>query len=124
MCDLVKQFNCDVLDHYVDKGNYINGSLLTLIESLKTIKTFKSTLQKLFYNLVWSIGILNSEHNRYADMFINSNGVNIVLKLVNDYSIYNDFDEEFEAVVTYTLTSSCYENDRGYMEIKPIIPYL
>ena len=32
LCDLIKQFNSDVLDNYVEKGHYITGSLVTLKE--------------------------------------------------------------------------------------------
>lgn len=37
----------------------------------------------------------------------------------------SEFDEELESVVTYCLTSSCYEGDcDDYDIIKPIVPYL
>ena len=47
MCDLIKQFNTDVLDNYVNKGHYITGSLLTLKEICKQIKIYKIELSKL-----------------------------------------------------------------------------
>ena len=60
--------------------------------------------------MVWSLGILNSEKNRYAEIFMAENGINIILKLVEQYGILADeFDEELESVVTYTFTSSCYD---------------
>jgi len=36
----------------------------------------------------------------------------------------DEFDEELESVVVYCLTSSCYENERNYDDIKHIVPYL
>ena len=45
--------------------------------------------------------------------------------MVQMYGIEADeFDEELESVVTYCLTSSCYDNERDYEYIKNIIPYL
>ena len=65
--------------------------------------------------MVWTLGILNSEKNRYAEQFINQNGVKCILNMVQMYGIEADeFDEELESVVTYCLTSSCYDNERDY----------
>lgn len=36
----------------------------------------------------------------------------------------DEFDEELESVVTYCLTSCCYDNEREYSTVKSIIPYL
>ena len=47
------------------------------------------------------------------------------MKLVEVYrSLDDEFDVELEQVVTYTLTSACYDNDRDYSLIKPIMSYL
>lgn len=35
-----------------------------------------------------------------------------------------DYNQDIESVVTYNLTSVCYDNDLDYQMTKPIIPYL
>ena len=85
----------------------------------------KTEYLQLLYPMVWSLGILNSEKNRYAEIFIQNDGINTILKLVEQYGLLADeFDEELESVVTYTFTSSCYDQDREYQTLKPIMQYL
>ena len=85
----------------------------------------KNEYIRLFYNLVWSAGLLNAEKNRYAEIFCNQGGVDIVLSMVNSYGIIdNDFDTELESVCTYCLTNVCYGGSQRYEIIKPIMRYL
>ena len=79
---------------------------------------------KLLYNLVWSLGILNAEYAPFSDEFVKFNGIGTVLELINTYGNWADYDEELETVVTYALCSACYDNERNYELVKPIIPFL
>jgi hypothetical protein len=75
--------------------------------------------------MVWGLGILNAEHTDYSTIFVNLGGIEIVLEISNNYSIIiGDPDDELDSVVTYALTSSCYENERDYALLKPMMSYL
>ena len=42
----------------------------------------KGEINKLAYNLVWSLGMLNSENFEFSTIFINSGGVAVCLRLI------------------------------------------
>ena len=105
-------------------GHYIQGTIKTFEEIIPSIHIFRSEYMKLLYNLVWSLGILNSEHYPFSDEFVKFNGIKVTLDLINMYGNWADFDEELENVVTYALCSACYDNERDYEHVKPIIPFL
>ena len=82
------------------------------------------------YSLVWSLGMLNAERPEFSNIFLNSGGLLVCLKIIGQYQVQggeasDEFEVELESVTTFTLTSSCYEGDyQDYEVIRPIVPYL
>ena len=61
----------------------IKGSVVTLRMLTSLYSRFGSNLNKLCYNMIWMLGIINSERVEFADEFVLCDGVNIVLGLLN-----------------------------------------
>ena len=51
----------------VDQAKVVTVLIETINEIVPSIRQLKTEYLKLLYNMVWTLGILNSEKNRYAE---------------------------------------------------------
>lgn len=137
ICDFIKLTNWQMFEPLVLHSGYMQKAIAIVDHVVTsemainpTLVHFKSEINKLVYNLVWSLGMLNAERPEFSNVYLESGGVMVCLRLMEQYHCHcemmgSQFEEELESVVTYALTSSCYEGDfKDYKVIEPIIPFL
>lgn len=89
ICDFLKLTSWSMFETLIIRSEYVQKAIL-ILEQLVTSKIaiasdyihMKGEINKLAYNIVWSLGMINSERAGFANIFINSGGVAVCLKLI------------------------------------------
>jgi hypothetical protein len=79
LCEIIKQFDCLVFAVLDGKGDYIEKVIKVLGEMAKSIRYLRYEYSDLAMNLIWSLGIMNSENPHYGEIFVSNGGINTIL---------------------------------------------
>ena len=86
ICCLSKQFTCTLLDEICLNGQFIKCALQTIVTLVQSLHLMKQEYTKLLYQLAWTLGILNSEKNEYSNLFIEYDGIKVLLNLIEVFA--------------------------------------
>lgn len=89
ICDFIKLAHKSMFETLILKSEFVQKSIL-VIDQLTTSKIaispefihMKGEINKLAYNIVWSLGMINSERTDFANIFTHSGGVAVCLALI------------------------------------------
>lgn len=152
MNDLVKQAEEEIQSILVREADYINRTIQFITAITTEVKFLKKYYSDYILNLVWTVGVLNSEVHNFRTTFIDGGGIKAVLLVSEFFSdLSNGMDDdnyddslecmayELEQMITFTLTSCVYDDEeemeedsfdgafiggKNYETFKPIMIYL